>query len=204
MLGNGFGGGYGSLAGYGRGYAQVTYQSALLVELPSDSTAHSHTVTSPVITQSHNLTVADTTHTHTVTSIDVTQLHNLSAQNAAHSVASDNIDIIYAILILLDAPDSAHHSTKSDTFWLPQNNILQAENTTHDTYSYNSRIINWDKLSVGFGRYRQGYGLSGGLEGSDKLEGRIRYGYGDTGQLEDIDGRESGRYREKYKNNGEL
>lgn len=113
-----------------------------------------HATKSDVIKLLENyiLAVSNLIHGHEAGSVVLLQSNLLSVNSTLHELKSNIVDILE--YTLLGKPHDAKHTVVSVDVNLVQEHILAVENVLNILKSDESRVINWDQLSVGFGNYR--------------------------------------------------
>ena len=102
--------------------------AASVVTVEPDDASHSHTASSPTLTQHQVLDPADASHAHTATSPTLVQHQVLAVDNATHAHAATSPTLTQHHV--LDVDDAAHsHAATSPT--LTQHHSLDVDDATH-------------------------------------------------------------------------
>jgi len=163
----GWGGGIGSVTGYGRPAGEVLVPSLTNTVLVIADTSHALTSTSPVLTQNHVLVVDNTSHAHAATSPTLTQAHTiaidsavhaltstspvlaesyiLAVSSATHALTSDNIAVVTGFAVI---PNSAVHALTSDNITLSQAQTLVIDSAVHAITSTSPTMVEAKTLAV--------------------------------------------------------
>jgi hypothetical protein len=90
-----------------------------------------------VLTQVHNITVADGAHTHSVDNVVLTQVHSLEVQDSTHALVSDSVVLnVEGDLIVHEGA----HAVTSDNILLTQVHQLVVQDSSHTLASDNLTI----------------------------------------------------------------
>lgn len=131
----------------------------------------------------------------------VSQAHILAIDNLLANTHLDEPDLIEGKTLSIDNLLSTTHldniSIAQDFYIFPNSIVVNTGTKLID-------IVNWDDLSVKYGRYRNAYGASGNLTEAEIASGRIRPSFIQQGAIEDTDPLSGGRYKEQYKQTGRF
>lgn len=141
----GWGGGIGSVVGYGRPAGEVLTPSLVNTVLVIDNASHSLVTTSPSVTQVHNIVIDNTSHTLVTTSPTLTQVHLLSVDNASHSLVSTSPTLAESYVLIAS---NATHGLTSDNLSLVTGFAVIPDNTTHGLTSDNISLSQAQTLVI--------------------------------------------------------
>lgn len=111
--------------------------------------------------ENYILAIENLIHGHESEQVVLLQSDLLSVNTALHGLQSNIVDILE--YTLLGEPHSAKHSIVSVNVELVQKHILAIEDAINALKSDEGRVVNWDRLGVGFGNYRPTLDKNGDL-----------------------------------------
>lgn len=108
---------------------------------------HTHTATSPTLTQHQGLAVDSAAHAHSSTSPTLTQHHALAVDSASHAHTASNVTLTTAGATPVE-PDDATHAHEATSPTLTQHQVLSVDGGAHAHSATSPTLVQHHALSV--------------------------------------------------------